>query len=258
MSRKLLLLCCAVVCALSTPGWADEQPPQPPAEDAGDQPLQLHVPLYREVTIDAQADDWAGRSHATTELSASAAVELEDGDLSGDLHLGWDEQGLALLLVVRDDLAVESEHELSVTEMDSVELLVSDESTDGSKVRFALSPGKVETANGPLLRTWDYRQQAELRRTPIELELARRATEDGYIVEMRIPWAALGIDPRAGVAVGFALEVHDADGGFRRDHVTFGPPDAKRSQGDPPVINRLILAAMRHELARTTAPKPSA
>jgi len=264
MGRKLSLhLCCAVVCALLTGPLLAEpagesETTAPPSKEAAP-PLRLDVPLYRDVKIDAAADDWVGRGHVETQLVASSAVELDAADLSATMHLGWDEQGLAVLIVVQDDVAVESDDQLSVTDMDSVELLISDESAGGNKVRLALSPGRAEAEQEPRVRTWDYRQHAELRRTPIDAQTATRDTEDGYVVEVRIPWAALGIDARAGVEVGFAVEVHDADEGFRRDHVTLGPPDTRRSQGDPPVINRLILAPMRHELAdRAADPLPAA
>ena len=253
MSRgNLWRLWCAIsvgVITLAPPTLAEDET----ALTAGDEEetqtvLSLDVPLYREVTIDGDAADWRDRGHAEVALEVMHVDELDAADLSGSMRLGWDERGLVVLVTVRDDQATEGENQATMVEMDSVELVLSDESADRNRLRFAITPGGTEQHPEMRVRTWDYRQDLALRRHPIQLQAASQRMDDGYCIEALIPWEAFGVVPHAGAEFGFSLEVHDADGGHRRDHLRWGKTQPERSRHDKATLNRLQLTPMHHDL----------
>jgi len=129
-------------------------------------------------------------------------------------------------------------------------------------VRCTVAPGRVDGTDEPRARVWDRRRDPELRRTPVRIELASRSSSRGYTLEALVPWDALGVEPRAGVEIGFDLMIHDADGTHRRDHLFIAPHDRLGDDDEAPRC-RLRLTPMRHELADhhsrpTPASSPSA
>ncbi len=241
-----------VLLALSAQPIAQGQTPHTPPADqahAGPAGSTLDVPLYPEVTIDGDDDDWHNRGRAEVELQSLPLVALDPADLSATMRMGWDERGLLLLVVVNDDIAAEGHNQATLSDMDCVEIMVSDESAGGNRLRFVVAPGQTEEQPQPRVRTWDYRQDTELRRTPVHLEVASQRTPTGYRIEALIPWEALGVIPRAGAELGFSLVVHDADEGHRRDRVHWGQIDNRLLDSDKPQLNRIRLTPMHHNLA---------
>jgi len=249
-------LTCLLCLGLAPAALAEPQPPsdpKPAAEPASDP--DAHTPLFEtpmvcDIRIDGRDDDWHRRGRIDATLATGPRITLDDQDLSGSLRAGWDERGLLLLIRVTDDTPDEATNKVDLHEMDSVEFLVSNASTDGEQVRCTVAPGRVEGADEPRSRVWDRRRDPELRRTPVRIELASRSNPHGYTIEALVPWEALGIEPRAGVEIGFDLMVHDADGTHRRDHLFIAPHDRLGDEDEAPRC-RLHLTPMRHELAQS-------
>ncbi|MBT7100604.1 hypothetical protein HN937_24735, partial [Candidatus Poribacteria bacterium] len=72
------------------------------------------------------------------------------------------------------------------------------------------------------------------------VETAAAATEGGYAIEARLPWANLGIDPEEGLETAFQLYVNDRDG----EGPTFGLAWYPRREAhtDPSAMHRVRLA----------------
>jgi len=248
--RALTCLLCLGPAALAPaqpqPGSVDPHADAAPPRAQGQRPL-FQTPMVCDIRIDGRDDDWRRRGRIDATLATGPRITLDEQDLSATLRAGWDERGLLLLIRVTDDTPDEATNKIELHEMDSVEFLLSNASTDGERVRCTVAPGRAEGTDEPRARVWDRRRDPELRRTPVRIELASRSSAHGYTLEALVPWDALGIEPRAGVEVGFDLVVHDADGTHRRDHLFIKPHD--RLDDDEAPRCRLRLTPMRHELA---------
>ncbi len=247
-------LTCPLCLCLASAAVAVEPPPDSVPPAAADPAIVNHqgqpcfeTPMVRDIRIDGSDDDWGRRGQIGAVLAPGPMIELSDDDLSATLRAGWDERGLLLLVCVIDDIADEATNKAELHEKDSIEFTVGNASADGDRIRCTAAPGRADGSNEPRIRVWDRRRDPDLRRTPVRIELASQSTADGYMIEARIPWEALGVEPRAGLEIGFDLIIHDADGTHRRDHLFISPYD-RLDNDDQPLRCRLRLTPMRHEL----------
>lgn len=133
-----------------------------------------------------------------------------DADLSATAWVMWDESGLHVLVDVVDD-AIHTEHN-DVWQRDGVEIYVDG---DDAKTAQAYDQNDAQFAlplNGTQLtgrRGRDGMDEGVL--------FASADTEDGYIVEMTIPWTSVQTSASEGVRIGFEVQVNDDDDGNGRD-----------------------------------------
>jgi uncharacterized protein (DUF362 family) len=201
----------------------------------------------RMVTVDGELGDWSGvRSIALGE----AIMALIGGgqwagpdDLSSVVLALYDSGNLYIALAVRDgDKLVNTA--TPVWDGDGIELYIN--SPDPWDVAFSDLPGGDEfwlgVAYGPSLTLWDIgRNQAVA-----EAEVALADTAAGYIVELRIPWAALGgFQALENRQIGFDIGLNDDDAGNgRQTWLSWGAPVAPATPpGDPATWGVALLGS---------------
>lgn len=159
--------------------------------------------------IDGQADDlWAEAQKymiANTIYSASSSPQ----DLSANYRLLCDQDNLYLLVDVTDDELRNDSEEFYYD--DSIELFID---ADNSK-----NDGYGEN-DYTYNFNWDKASpNMEERGQPYQggIKSAMVTTGNGYRLEAKIPWAAIGTKPSAGAKIGLDVHVNDDDDGGERE-----------------------------------------
>lgn len=181
------------------------------------------------LTVDGDLGDWGGVRPMALEDEAMVLIGRGQwagpGDLSATARALYDGDDLHMAVVVRDDVR-QVNTASSVWDGDGVELYIN--SRDPWDVAFSHLSGGDEfwlgVAYGPSPTVWDIgRDQA----VP-GAEVALADTTHGYIVELRIPWAALGsFQALENRQIGFDLGLNDDDtGGGRETWLSWGGTEA--------------------------------
>lgn len=163
--------------------------------------------------IDGEGDDaWGGIMGAQVISKLTfGMVSAGDPDLSGGWKMLWDEQALYVIVLVRDSL-LRSDSTFP-WEDDAVEIFVDGDYSRGSSYDgnndlqyvFGWKPDNVPSIT-----------EVALKRTQ-GVVAAQRTTSDGYIMEVRIPWATLGVEPMARKRLGIDVHIDDDDDGGNRE-----------------------------------------
>ncbi|MBE6366773.1 MAG: hypothetical protein E7052_02540 [Lentisphaerae bacterium] len=223
--RTLLFGAAAVAAALTATGtlWAAAAKPVITCPQKPDPPP----------VIDGDPNDWEqvpcaivlDKSHVTW---GQAQYQGEE-DLSGTVRLCFDSNYLYLLVEVIDEvIKTASDKELFLS--DHIELdfaPVYKENGFGPKPSdwriLGFTPGTVEESGDPLA---DMEADATVAAPPgLEwsgIDTAASITEDGYILEARIPWKVLGVKGAVKVGQVFGVDVHisDSDKDFVQECMT--------------------------------------
>jgi Carbohydrate family 9 binding domain-like len=168
-------------------------------------------------TINAQPADWGSPlPYAIDQIVFGAANWTGPADLSGSFGLGWDANNLYLLVVIVDDVHVQTQHGELMFKGDSLELQFDADlpgdfaatTNDADDYQLGLSPGANRDAPEAFL--WN---PADRKGVPSGLVMATRATDPagGYVFETAIPWALFGVTPSAGQVFGMALNSSSND-----------------------------------------------
>lgn len=170
------------------------------------------VPLLDGIVIDGSADDWGKRGFkvdALVDFENASVRPAADHDLR--FRLGWSEQGLLVCAEVSDDVPVEADADGEIWSKDAIELFMAAKYGEPGILQVMVAPGM--DANHPQLRHVILnRRNRELLKNPVSVQLARKATSHGYVLEALLPWSNLGLTPTIGGEVPFQISLTDADG----------------------------------------------
>ncbi|HEX8681837.1 MAG TPA: sugar-binding protein, partial [Ardenticatenaceae bacterium] len=175
----------------------------------------------RRINVDGTLNDWDG----ITPVSVTSLVFEEQGtepytgltDLSGQARLAWDEQNLYLAIDRTDDVFVQNTESYELYLGDSIELWIDTDlygdqnvaEANGDDFHLAFSPGDFDRrrAEGvvydPGAREQGRNEQLRVRAFP--------TSGAGYQLEVSIPWRVLGVEPREGLELGYAVALNDND-----------------------------------------------
>jgi hypothetical protein len=194
-------------------GFRRAPAPAPPAPSA-----TLRVPHARgPMTVDGETDepDW---TRAPARTGAFLAADGSAARPASEARLLWDDAFLYLSLYAADEdiraAKVAPDGPVWTGDSFSVEL----GSADGVKYSLAVGPsGIVTDAASRPGQPADYRWQSGAK-VAIDLDGTlddARDRDEEWVVELAIPWQALGIVPRSGTRVALGLRRCDAPAGHR-------------------------------------------
>ncbi|MBV9468616.1 MAG: hypothetical protein JOZ57_05175, partial [Abitibacteriaceae bacterium] len=218
---------------------------------AADSASIFNVPRLYNITVDGKADDWAEQGFRLDVLTPATGQLPPATEFDARARVGWNDQGLLVLLQVDDKDITEAKDENKLYERDSVELFMATQRGAADRYQIILSPG-LEAAH-PQLR-WhlnDQRQNADLKKINISILAARTKTATGYTLEVLLPWEGLAIKPEVGREIALQLGVNDwnnADKLFR----AMGYP-ALGADSDSNKMQRVRLAAEASSPVRAVA-----
>ena len=169
------------------------------------------IPRLNNVVIDGKTDDWGDGGFRVETLAGVDGKVRSPADLDVRVRLGWDDRGLLGLVTVHDDAFVESDTLNTLWQNDSMELYLVDGRGGKQLIQALLAPGL--DAKHPELRHYiiDHRKDEELKKTQPTLTAARTRISGGYVMEVLLPWANIGLQPRIGSEAGLQMFVNDVD-----------------------------------------------
>ncbi len=196
------------------------------------------IPLIEGLTVDGSESDWGMQGFRVEILTAPDGHILPIDDFDVKFRLGWNQEGLFVLAIVRDDLPVESESLTRLWRCDCIEISVAEDLGHSNKYMLAVASGADTKYGEARSRIYDWRSEREKTRD-ILWETAGRTVEGGYFVETMLPWENLGLDPKMGTNFGFQLVANDDDGQGSTFRVAWFPTIAP---GDSSRMYRLTLS----------------
>ena len=199
------------------------------------------IPKLSAITIDGKADDWGADGFKVEALAPKNGKVKSAADLDAHVRLGWNDQGLLVLVTVRDDQCVESDSIEKLWQNDCVELWLAERRGGSNLIQAAVAPGMDVRHTSLRTQLYDRREDPALQKMPPAITAARSVTGDGYVLEASIPWSDVGVTPSMGVEVGFQCSVDDSDAvSNRAADVAWYPGDAPSA--DTMRMHRLRLA----------------
>jgi len=197
----VLFLVLALIFLISTFGFASDSP-------------VFHIPRVEGITVDGSDDDWTEQGFRVEFLTDPDGRVLPADDFDVKFRLGWDQEGLFVLALVRDDIPLEHQHLSRLWRCDCVELFVSEKVGSNNRYSLAIASGADQMYKTLRSRTYDWRPEDQ-REPALTTNSASRVFEGGYAVEVLLPWKNLGIEPSPGMEMGFQFVVNDFDGNTR-------------------------------------------
>lgn len=172
--------------------------------------MVFDVPRLEGVVVDGDGSEWGDRGLRIGVIKSKEGTPTPAADLDVRFRLGWDDEGLLLLLTVHDDVPVEHPSMTELWSKDSVELFASTEPGAKTLYQVYLGPGRDPEFPEVRRKFFDHRENGESM-AELELRAARSLTATGYVFEVLMPWANLGGEPATGGEAGFQLYVNDSD-----------------------------------------------
>jgi len=176
------------------------------------------IPRLTDITVDGQADDWKDRGLKVQSLTGKHGgrygLMRQAENFDQALRVGWNDQGLLVLVEVTDDVAFEARSASQLWTGDAFGMLVTGKIGGRESYHLVVSPGTDAKFPKPRIRLYDYRKD---RRVKLASTVMCRKTEDGYVAEVLLPWKNLKIKPKAGLQVGLQMFLSDADGKGKGD-----------------------------------------
>ncbi len=177
---------------------------------SGAGPEVFHVPRIEGITVDGSVDDWGTQGFRVEILADPNGRTLPVDDFDAKFRLAWDQQGLYVLAVVRDDIAVENEDLSRLWRTDCVEFFVSEFVGSTNRYQVVIASGADPQYKTVRQRIYDWRHP-RYKTSELAARSGSRAFEGGYVIEALLPWKNLGIRPNTGTEIGFQFVANDDD-----------------------------------------------
>jgi len=166
----------------------------------------VDAPKLAGVKIDGETTDWAEGGLHIQALSTVGRAVASKGAIAPQVRLGWDPDGLLVAVTVRDDTISVASGGRPLSERDSVEFYVSPGT--GSPDVYSVTVAPPGEAGGSLRM----RLASAHGDKALKAQVASVLRDDGYVVEVCLPWSNLGLSAEAGREVGVQVLVNDHDG----------------------------------------------
>jgi len=155
------------------------------------------------------AADWGDAG-----FRVAAMVDTDSGTAAAEFHaarcrMGWNDEGLLIYMDVRDATPAEGAR---IWEGDCVEIFVGREAAGNfDRIQYLVAPGRTAEFAEPRVQFVHVHVYGDRwAETPPEgSKYASRKTDDGYVVELLIPWSALPVTPAVGLELGVQLQTGD-------------------------------------------------
>jgi len=197
-----------------------------------------------DVTVDGKTDDWGEKGLRILSLTAPGGKMRAPENFDPSFQIGWNDAGLLLLAHVKDDAVVESPNASQLWLGDSLEIFVTTRLGSDEAYQLIVAPGADPSHPKPRSRFYDQRRAA--RSQPLAAQVVGQKTDDGYLVELLLPWSNLKIQPAEGLEIGVQAFVNDRDketGTKAPFRVVWHPGEHPFSSRNPHAYHTLRLSA---------------
>ena len=181
----------------------------PASSDTGSEVFR--IPRIEGITVDGSAGDWGKQGFRVEILADPDGRTLPVDDFDAKFRLAWDQQGLYVLAVVQDDIAVEHENLSRLWRTDCVELFVSEYVGSTNRYQVVIASGADPKYKTVRQKIYDWRHPS-YKTSELTAQSGSRVLGGGYVVEALLPWENLGVKPDTGTEIGFQFVANDDDG----------------------------------------------
>ncbi len=197
-------------------------------------------------SIDGNLGDWSLDAVDVSHVTYGDDKWGGDDDLSGDVMVGWDEDYLYLGVNVVDDSYQQRMKGDKLYLGDSLEVLLDrhveddylDHHLNEDDFQLGISAGSPDVNHNPHAYLWNPASKAGAKS---KVKIAASTTSDGYVVEVAIPWNALGGSPDEGDHLGFLFSISDNDHPSKNIQQTMISTIDERVWTDPATWGDLVL-----------------
>jgi len=179
------------------------------------------VPRLGGIKIDAKAGDWADRGFRVRSIVNTEGKMCAPEDFDPSFSLGWNNDGLLLLVEVRDEVIHEHRKPGEMWRADSIELFMAPWAEPVQVIQIAFGTGADPDYPEARAAFWSKKGTAADR--GLTAEVVGSKTDGGYIVEALLPWKNIGVTPAEGAEIGFQIFNNDVDGNDERFQTMFHP-----------------------------------
>lgn len=232
---------------------------------AAPDPTLFDIPRLEHIAIDGDTADWEkGGGGFRVDLLLPVQAQLPDrAEFSAGMRLGWDDDGLLVLVTVTGRDWSEADKLEELWKRDSVELLMAPAAGSPDNCQWLVAPGMDVRFPEPRTHLHDHRQSPVARTNLAAITVGRVRTASGYRIETRLPWSALGIQPHIDREVAFQVMVNRHERDHQpQDHLVWFPQfgafeDTRKMHrlrlsetSHPPVVARAV-GLMNYRESRT-------
>ena len=200
MNKTLLSL--ALLC-FGTSLRAEDAPAKPPVAPS--------IPRLDGIKLDGDLSDWENRGLRLPYLTPDSPRLPDPAHSKVSARFAWDETGLLIAVEVTDTTPSEADLAAAAYSADSIELFLTPDPAGKDHVQLVLSPGHDPAHPAPRSYVFDF-QPVDPQDPSSGTEWAVKRVANGYVAEVRLPWAARAIKPAPGLIVGTRLFVNDDNG----------------------------------------------
>jgi caffeoyl-CoA O-methyltransferase len=208
----------------------------PAFSDAGS--AVFRIPRVEGIVVDGSDGDWGKQGFRVEILTTPDSQTLPIDDFDVKFRLGWNLQGLYVLVTVLDDIAVEHQNLSRLWRRDCVEISMAEDVGHSNRYMLAIASGADPKYGKLRKKIYDWRPEDERPSTP-SFESASRMIKGGHIVEVMLPWENLSVEPKIGMRFALQLVANDDDGHGATFRVAWYPGIGP---ADPTKMHRLSLA----------------
>jgi len=174
-------------------------------------PEVFQIPRVEGLIVDGSDSDWGRQGFRVEILADPDGQTLPADDFDVKFRLAWDDKGLYVLAVVRDNIAVEHEDLSRLWRTDCVELFVSEHLGSMNRYQVVIASGADPQYKKNRQRIYDWRHP-QYKTSELTAQSGSRVFKGGYAVEAFLPWENLGIEPSPGMELTFQFVANDDDG----------------------------------------------
>jgi len=166
------------------------------------------VPRLEGIRIDGDPADWGDRGFRVECLTDDQGGRRSAASFDPRFRLGWNDEGLLLLVEVRDATAYETPSLDDIYMGDCVEIFVAEKASAPAECyQVLISPGRDPAQPKVRVKFFDRHHPANKH---FAAQVERVVRPDGYVMEVLLPWKNLHPAPAAGEVMGLGLWVDEA------------------------------------------------
>ena len=179
------------------------------------------IPRMENIIIDGKIDDWDDKGFHVRSVVSQAGQLRAAENFDPSFKLGWNDEGLLVLVLVKDDVISEHPDSGMLWLGDSVELFMAPDNKPDSVMQFTFSTGAHPKFTKVRKSFWA-KGGAKVAKG-LSADAAGGAIKGGYVVEVLLPWKNIGISPANGTEIGFQIFNNDKDDSKERFKTAFHP-----------------------------------
>ncbi|MFC1452471.1 PQQ-binding-like beta-propeller repeat protein [Verrucomicrobiota bacterium] len=195
------------------------------------------IPKLDAIAVDGRTNDWDGGAFTISSLPDQDRRMRTKEDLDASVCAAWSEEGLLLLVRVADQEIAEGP-DGSLWNGDCVEIWMTPHIGSPESYQAIVGTGADPLHATTRVKIEDRRNS--LTNTPLSIKAEGGKTEDGYAVEILLPWANLDIEPGTGTVAQVQVIVNDPHEGTEWFDALFHP--SGRSHRNTTAYHHLRLA----------------